>query len=196
MARPDGDVNLLLEGARAALGPLRADLVEEYARWWNDLEVRRGLSSVDIWTLAAAQKWVEEAGAASASQKPAAAHFTIYAMPDVVAVGTLALMAIDHRHRTAEFGILVGERRGEGIGTAATRLALEWAFEVIGLENVMLTVLPSNGGGIRAYERAGFKLVGRRRNSASSMGGREDELLMDAVAREFRAAGGVDREDG
>ncbi len=196
MARPDGDVNLLLAGARAALGPLRVDLVEQYARWWNDLAVRRGLSSVDIWTPAAAEKWVNEAGEASARQAPPAAHFTIYAMPGVAPVGTLALMQIDHRHRTADFGVLIGERRGEGIGTAATRLTLEWAFDVIGLENVMLTVLPSNGGGIRAYERAGFKVVGRRRNSAASMGGREDELLMDAVASDYRAAGGADREDG
>jgi RimJ/RimL family protein N-acetyltransferase len=107
-------------------------------------------------------------------------------------------MRIDHHHGRADFGILIGERRGQGIGTAATGLVLQWAFDVIGLASVMLSVLPSNRAGIRAYEKAGFRTVGRRRNAAASMGGREDELLMDAVAADFRAAGGggANRPDG
>ncbi len=196
MADGDGDVNMLLVGDGVALGPLRSDLVGLYARWWNDREVRRGLSSIDIWTIEAAEQWVAEAGRASARQQPEAAHFTVYAMPEITPVGTLALMRIDHHNRRADFGILIGERRGEGIGGEATRLLLEWAFTVVGLENVLLAVLPSNPAGIRAYERAGFELVGRRRNAASSMGGREDEILMDAVASDFRAAGGASRADG
>ncbi|MGI8801576.1 MAG: GNAT family N-acetyltransferase [Solirubrobacteraceae bacterium] len=194
MAQGEAEVNLLLTAERAGLGPLRTDLVDLYARWWNDREVRRGLATIDIWTIEAAEKWVAEAGAASARPQPTAAHFTVYATPDAVPVGTLALMEIDHQNRRAEFGILIGERRGEGIGTAATRLALEWAFEVIGLENVLLGVLPSNLAGIRAYERAGFRPIGRRRNAATSSGRREDELLMDAVAADFRreAATGAD----
>jgi RimJ/RimL family protein N-acetyltransferase len=198
MAGADPQVNVLMDGGRAALGPLRADLVPLYARWWNDPEVRRGLSSIDIWTIEATANWITEAGRASACAQPAAAHFTVYAKPDLVPVGTVALMKIDHHNGRADFGILIGDRRGEGIGTDATRLVLAWAFEVVGLANVLLSVLPSNGGGIRAYEKAGFRAVGRRRNAAASMGGREDELLMDAVAADFRAAGGVgaSRPDG
>jgi RimJ/RimL family protein N-acetyltransferase len=181
MARADGDVDLLLVGERAALGPLRSDLARTYARWWNDMEVRRGLSTLDVWTDAAAAKWVAEAGGLTAERDPDAAHFTIYAAADLEPVGTLALMKIDHRNRRADFGILLGVRRGEGIGTDATRLALRWAFEVVGLENVILTVLPSNPAGIAAYEKAGFRVVGRRRRAAATMDGCQDEILMDAV---------------
>jgi RimJ/RimL family protein N-acetyltransferase len=56
---------------------------------------------------------------------------------------------------------------------------------MLGLHNVMLTVLPTNAAAIRAYEKAGFKRIGLRRDALSVMGGRGDEVLMDAVASEF-----------
>ncbi len=187
MAGSEASVNLLLVGRRAALGPLRSDLVGLYARWWNDPEVRRGLASIDIWTHEATERWVAEAGAASARAHPEAAHFTIYAQPDTVPVGTVALMKIDHHNRRADLGILIGERRGEGIGTAAARLTLEWAFEVIGLENVLLAVLPSNQAGIRAYEKAGFVEEGRHRDAVWHDGRWYDEVMTSVLDHEWAA---------
>jgi RimJ/RimL family protein N-acetyltransferase len=96
-------------------------------------------------------------------------------------------MAIDWRMRRATFGIALGERRGTGLGTEATRLTLDWAFNMLGLHNVMLTVLPTNTAAIRVYEKAGFKRIGLRRDALSVQGGRGDEVLMDAVAGEFES---------
>jgi diamine N-acetyltransferase len=94
-------------------------------------------------------------------------------------------MTIDWRQSRATFGISIGERRGTGLGTDATRLTLDWAFNMLGLHNVMLTVLPTNTAAIRTYEKAGFKRIGVRRDSLSVLGRRGDEVLMDAVARDF-----------
>ena len=58
-------------------------------------------------------------------------------------------------------------------------------FNMLGLHNVMLTVLPTNTAAIRTYEKAGFKRIGVRRDSLSVLGRRGDEVLMDAVASEF-----------
>jgi diamine N-acetyltransferase len=102
-------------------------------------------------------------------------------------VGTTSLMRIDWRLSRAEFGIALGERRGTGLGTEATRLTLDWAFNMLGLHNVMLTVLPTNAAAIRAYEKAGFERIGPRRDALSVMGRRGDELLMDAVAGGFES---------
>jgi diamine N-acetyltransferase len=49
----------------------------------------------------------------------------------------------------------------------------------------MLTVLPSNAAGIRAYEKAGFRHIGVRRAAVVSLGERCDEVLMDAVRDDF-----------
>ena len=92
---------------------------------------------------------------------------------------------IDHRHGTATFGIMLGERRGQGLGTEATRLMLDWAFTVLGLHNVDLLVFAWNRPAIRCYEKAGFRQIGRRRGGAVCMGRRFDVVIMDAIAEEF-----------
>ncbi|HKC74227.1 MAG TPA: GNAT family protein, partial [Chloroflexota bacterium] len=92
-----------------------------------------------------------------------------------------------YRNGCADFGILIGEReaRGKGYGTEATRLVLDYAFTALGLRNVGLTQAEWNVAGQRAYARAGFKEVGRRR-SCRWMGGRWwDDVQMDAIVAEF-----------
>src|SRR5207248_10443428 len=115
------------------------------------------------------------------------ARFTIYdtTKDEPSPVGTTDLV-IQHRWRTAEFFILLGEEgRGRGIGTEATRLALDYAFHVTNLLNVYLTVLSPNTAAIRAYEKAGFRVIGERRQSGCWLGRRVSEVLMDAIPTDF-----------
>src|SRR5919201_5137827 len=162
------DIEYLIEGERAALGPLRRDLAETYARWVNRIEVRQGLSNLGIYDRQAEEAWLEETAKNNGQVQPTEAEFTIYDRRDGEPVGTCALMDISYRHARAKFGILLGERRGEGLGTEATRLTLDWAFNMLGLHSVLLAVLPSNAGAIRAYEKAGFHRIGVRRAAALS----------------------------
>ena len=62
---------------------------------------------------------------------------------------------------------------------------LDWAFTVMGLHNVLLVTFSWNLAAIRAYTKAGFREVGRRRGAAVTLGRRYDQVLMDAVAEEF-----------
>ncbi len=94
---------------------------------------------------------------------------------------------IDHRRRTAEFGILIGERDcwGKGYGTEVTRLVLDYGFAALGLHNVWLWTASPNERAIRAYARAGFKEIGRRREAGRLGGEVCDLVLMDCLATEF-----------
>jgi RimJ/RimL family protein N-acetyltransferase len=115
--------------------------------------------------------------------------FTIYERAGLRPIGNTDLRSIDYRSRTAEFGIVIGETdaRGRGLGTEATRLMLDYAFNALGLGNVMLRVAEFNAAGRRAYEKAGFRVVGRRRQ-AHMMGGRLwDSIYMDCLASEFKS---------
>jgi diamine N-acetyltransferase len=179
------DVDYLIEGERAALGPLRRDLAATYAAWINRVEVRSGLKNLGLLDRESEEAWMAETMQANAQLEPSAANFTIYDRSDGEPVGTCALDDISHRHRRADFGILLGERRGQGIGTDATRLTLDWAFNLLSLRNVLLEVYPWNAGAIRAYEKAGFKVLGRRREALLHHGRRWDVVYMDAVASEF-----------
>ncbi|RTI58821.1 hypothetical protein CSW14_03200, partial [Thermus scotoductus] len=78
-------------------------------------------------------------------------------------VGEVALQPIDWRNRSAFFAIILGEesRRGEGLGTEASRLVLRYAFEGLNLNRVEANVLSSNEASTRLLKRVGFT-SGRR----------------------------------
>jgi len=177
--------DLIVLGERVALGPLRRDLAATYARWVNHLDVRPGLGDLGIHTRETEEAWVDEALKKGAERPPASVEFTIYDRSDGAPVGTAGLFDLSYVHSRAEFGIAIGERRGQGLGTEATRLVLEWAFRTLGLRNVMLGALAWNEGAIRAYERAGFRRIGIRRGSETSRGERADVVLMDAVPEDL-----------
>ena len=59
------------------------------------------------------------------------------------------------------------------------------ALPAWGLPNIDLTVFSFNERGLRAYQRAGFQVIGRRRE-AHRLGGRAyDVIYMDCLATEF-----------
>lgn len=74
---------------------------------------------------------------------------------------------------------------GRGFGTETTRLVLDHAFHVLGLHNVQHAVFSNNPRGVRADEKAGFRVIGRRRGAYRLGQRRYDEILMDAFAGEF-----------
>lgn len=180
--------DFVVVGEKVALGPLRPDLAPAYARWMNQLEVRRGFAQLGVATPQSQEKWVEENIERSAKREPDAVEFTVYDRSDSAAVGTAGLFHISHANGAAEFAIGLGERRGQGLGTEAARLALDFAFHVLGLRNVLLETLEWNIAGLTAYERAGFRRVGVRRGAVMSRGRPTNVVIMDAVPEDFGAS--------
>jgi diamine N-acetyltransferase len=179
--------DFVLTGERAALGPLKRDHLPMFARWINDPEVRRGLAYRGLANEDAEVKWYEEMTEAGRQPRPSAVGFAVHDAADRELVGMCSIDGIDHHFSRAELGIFLGRRRGTGIGTDATRLALDWAFNVLGLRNVMLETYEFNEQARRAYERAGFRAIGRRRDAVFSLGRRWDSILMDATAADFES---------
>ena len=180
--------DFIVAGDKVALGPLRRDLAADYARWMNDPAVRSGLNQMGVATAESQEKWVEENLERGARSEPEVVEFTVYDREDSAPVGTAGLLGILHAHGTAEFAIYLGERRGHGLGTEATRLVLDYAFGVLHLRNVLLETLDWNVAGLAAYERAGFRRIGVRRGARISRGRPADIVLMDAVPEDFGAS--------
>lgn len=176
-------VNMMTE--RIALGPLRRDLLPMYHRWINDFSTLRTLGgTLGSTTLEQELAWVE---AQVTSTLRTHQVFTIYERESLQPIGTTSLEEIDDRHRTATFGILIGEVtfRGRGLGTEVTRLMLDYAFTALGLHNVLLTVLEFNLAGRRAYLKAGFHECGRRRQCRLVAGKWWDLLYMECLSTDF-----------
>jgi diamine N-acetyltransferase len=176
---------LSIEGELVALGPLRRELLPLYQRWINDLGTTRTLDlPPQPMTIEKEQDWYDQNSRAENS-----VPFTIYERETLRPIGNTGLDGVDHRNRTATFGIVIGEPdcRGKGYGTETTRLMLDFAFTALGLHNVMLMVFEFNPAGIRTYEKAGFREIGRRRKSRM-MGGRLwDDVYMDCLSSEFES---------
>src|SRR3954466_4748246 len=96
------DPDFIVVGEKVALGPLRRDLAASYARWMNQLEVRRGLVQMGIATAETQERWVEENLEKSAKSAPGTVEFTIYDRSDSAPVGTVGLLRVDHAQGTAE----------------------------------------------------------------------------------------------
>jgi RimJ/RimL family protein N-acetyltransferase len=68
----------------------------------------------------------------------------------------------DLRHigtESAEFAILIAERQaqGRGLGTAFARMLHAFAFRVLGLDRVIVTVVPENAASLRLFEKIGYR---------------------------------------
>ena len=169
-------------GTQVTLGPLRRELVPLYQRWVNNFGTQRTLGG-----LPSPITYERELTRYNQLSVADEALFTIYVRETGRPIGIAELKEIDRRSRTATFVIFIGEpeARGQGYGTEATRLALAYAFTALGLHSVGLQVYEFNLAGLRAYERAGLRTVGRRRQSYW-MGGRFwDTIYMDCLAGEF-----------
>ncbi|GAC1400815.1 MAG: hypothetical protein NVSMB65_18480 [Chloroflexota bacterium] len=79
----------------------------------------------------------------------------------------------------------VSEERVEALYEQCSKNESEDA--VLGLSNVMLAVLSYNERAIRAYTRAGFTVIGRRRGSHRIGEHVYDDVLMDCVSTDFHS---------
>ncbi len=185
-AQPAEQPVVNIVGDKTALGPLRRDVIPTYVRWMNDFEVTRGLVlQPRPMTREAEEAWYERAS----REEGNSVHFLIYERATMRPIGNTNLHGIDHAQRTAELGILIGEKEcwGKGYGTEATRLTLDYGFNGLGLHSIVLRVYSFNERALRAYLRAGFKEVGRWRQSRRLGGRPYDIIYMDCLATEFES---------
>ncbi len=180
----NGEVVINMRGQKAALGPLRKDLLPLYLRWRNNFEIQwtYGNSTVPV-TAEQQESWLENQDGNDIF------WFTVYQLDPFRPVGITDLFEINQRWGSARFGVLIGEEdaRGIGLGTEVAQLMLDFAFTALGLHNVMLSVVEYNEAGRRAYEKAGFREFGRRRGADIIGGQRYDEIFMDCIASEFQS---------
>jgi RimJ/RimL family protein N-acetyltransferase len=105
---------------------------------------------------------------------------------DGALIGRCDLFEIDPLTRAGEVGIaLHASARGQGHGTDALRVLVQFAFVRRNLRRVHLSALASNTGGLACYRKVGFVEEGRQRESAWVRGRYEDEILMGLLRSEW-----------
>ncbi|MGL4669940.1 MAG: GNAT family N-acetyltransferase [Methanobacteriaceae archaeon] len=102
------------------------------------------------------------------------------------AIGIGLIYDINFVHRKATLGLLLDKSfQSKGYGEESTKLLLEFAFNILNLNNVMLYAIDFNKKAIAMYERLGFKTIGNRREAYPINNKVYDEVYMDILKKEF-----------
>ena len=103
-------------------------------------------------------------------------------------IGESVINEIDENARCANFRIALFKSQccGQGIGSEAIRLTLQFGFEKLKLHRIELEVFSFNTRAYAAYSNAGFVEEGRRRE-AEFIGGRYwDVFIMGILHHEYK----------
>jgi len=104
-------------------------------------------------------------------------------------IGNLDLRDVQPENRSAELGIMLGDKRywSRGYGSDAVRTLARFAFQVMNLQRVHLRTYEYNERGQAAFKKAGFQEEGRLRRHLYMDGRYWDVILMGCLREEFEA---------
>ncbi len=170
-----------LTGERVYLSPVSTEDAETYVRWMNDETV--GLyfgQNINVVASKDDLKWLYE-------PPNDIQRYGIVLLESDVLIGAISLQNINHINRNAFIGIFIGEieNRCKGYGAEAIRLLLNYGYNTLNLNNIMLSVQADNEVAIACYKKVGFREVGRRSEWIFKNGKYVDNVYMEMLARNF-----------
>lgn len=174
----------ILSGPRVMLRDATADDIAARFEIGNDAQVQRmyGVDPTQVRpiTLEAAEAWVR-------SQQEHSTAWVIEAKGRLI--GAVRLHSIDQidKRCSLAIGLLSSAQTGNGYGPEAIRVLAAHAFGTMGLHRLGCRVLGFNDRAVAAYEKVGFKIEGRERESCLIAGRWHDDVLMGLLDRELIA---------
>ena len=102
-------------------------------------------------------------------------------------IGAISLEHVNNINRTAELGIFIGEENhlSKGYGSEAITLLLDYGFNFLNLNSIMLRVYDYNIRAQKAYQKCGFKKFGVWKDSHYFGGKYGDIIYMSITKKEF-----------
>ncbi|NKC60610.1 GNAT family N-acetyltransferase [Vagococcus fluvialis] len=154
-----------------------------YNKWRNDTEVMYSTSpELDQFTLSETEKFI-----GFITESPNGKSYMIETKEDHQTVGIISLIDINHKDRSAECIIDIGEKEkwGQGIGRDAFELLLNYAFNELNFHRLSLRVFSFNRRAITLYKKLGFKEEGVMREAFYRSGQWHDIHVMGVLKREY-----------
>ena len=169
-----------LVGNRLYLSPLCTYDAPIFAKWMNDKVISESIGTDSIVsTLEGEMKWLRE------NQNDY--NFGIVLKDGDLLIGGCGFSRVDLVHRKATLMIFIGDEqnRGQGYGREAIKLLLEYGFNNLNLNNIMVRVYSFNKRVIRLYESLGFKKFGVRHKAYYFKSQFYDEIYMEILKDEY-----------
>lgn len=142
---------------RIYLREMNIDDTDDIVRWRNSDSVRKYFIYQGDFTTESHLNWIEQK-----IKTRQVVQFIIVENESEKSIGSVYLRDIDRNFSKAEYGIFIGDdnAKGKGYGTQATKLMLQYAFEVEKLHRIYLRVYADNTRAISSYVKAGFSQEG------------------------------------
>jgi len=171
----------MIHGNQVRLRALEPEDLRDYHRWLNDPEVVRYLKLYAPLSMPDEEAWYEEV-----RDDPSQMVFAIESEAGQH-IGNLSLMHLNWKDRSAELGIVIGDKSqwGKGYAQDAIQTLLAFAFGEMNLNRVYLRVFADHEPAINAYRKCGFVEEGRLREEIYADGRYHDMLVMAILRREF-----------
>lgn len=149
-----------IKGKRIYLRRLNArDITQEYCRWLNDPKVNEYLETKNA-TLKGLKKYVS-----FKNKDPKVIFLGIFVKSRNKHIGNIKLEPVDLKNKTAELGIMIGDKNywGKGIAIEAINILCDFAFGTLGLRSIMLGVYSAHKSAIKSYKKAGFNFLMKKK---------------------------------
>ena len=103
-------------------------------------------------------------------------------------IGNVALQRIDGINRSAEFAVIIGEKKswGKGVGKEAAYLIFKHGFNYLNLNRIYLGTFETNFGMIKIAEALNMKKEGCRRKAVYKNGTYLDVVEFGILKDEFK----------
>lgn len=174
--------SLVIEGQDIYLRLMNEEDTDNIIKWRNSEFVRRNFIYQKPFTREGHENWVR-----TMIDTGKVIQFII-CTKEARPIGSVYLRDIDRTHNKAEYGIFIGEKDalGQGYGTQAARLMIDYAFEQLKLHKLMLRVLAENQQARRSYEKAGFVQEAYLKDEVFLEGEYKDVIYMAVIHNENR----------
>ena len=113
--------------------------------------------------------------------------FTICTLDGDIPVGQTGLFRVDHVSRAAVFYIAIYDPDywSKGFGTEATKLLIEYSFDILNLNRIQLHVSTENKYAVEAYKKSGYTIEGILRQAMYHSNKYVDFYVMSILREEY-----------
>jgi diamine N-acetyltransferase len=172
-----------LVGDRVYLRPIEAEDLPLVRRWSNDPEIRRLTGEATPMSRTEGDEFLERV-----RMDKERVWFVVVLKEGDRVVGEAGLLRMFHPWRNTDLTMIIGEKDvwGQGYGTEAILLLLDYAFGYLGFHRIAVGVVGFNEKAIRFYEKVGFKKEGVQRDGYFYDHAFHDFVMMSILEDEFR----------
>jgi len=176
----------MIIGKRVRLRKLERDDLTKFVDWFNDPDVRAGVSMFLPLSKVEEENWFEIMMERTPEEH--ALGIEVQEKNGWRMIGSCSLFNFDWRNRSAEYGIVIGDKAywNQGYGTEVTQLILKHGFKTLNRNRISLRVFDTNIRARRAYEKAGYIHEGTLRQAEFKDGVYVDVHIMSVLRDDWQ----------